>query len=196
MAMESYFVSLLEMSGAEEIVLLRDRASSKCLLGEEKKKRMMFRRSASLSSYGPPSRPLRKASSENLHVVRAGKNRNKKTSSKKPYALTDFFEEVAPGLRRRPKKSRQRSKTNNKNWTSQQDKEGGLSPANSPLFKSKSKSLLRNVLSDVVQSHDDHRAQPSHERHATKVHLKEFIVDVEFVVERGGSETRKEARWI
>jgi hypothetical protein len=199
MAMESYFVSLLEMSGAEEIVLLRDGASSICLLlGEDKKKDkkkdMMFRRTASLSSYGPPSRPLRKASSENLHVARAGNNRSKKTPSKKPNALKDFFDEVAPGLRPRPKKSRQRNKTNNKNWASQKHKEGGPSPADSLLFKSNSKSLLRNVFSDVVQSHDDHRTQRSHEPHAAKVHLKGCLEEVEFVV--GGRRTsRKEARW-
>jgi hypothetical protein len=199
-AMKSYFVSLLEMSGAEEIVLLRDdRAScSACLLGEEEKKKdMMFRRTVSLPSYGPPSPPLRKVSSENLHVVvRAGPNRSKKTSSsKKPGALKDFFEEVSPGLRPRPKKS----------WISQQDKEGRASPADLLLLKSNTNSLLRNVFSDVVQSHDDHsRARRSHERYATKVHaLIEFLEEVEVVL-GGCSRTssslnmgmsRKESRW-
>jgi hypothetical protein len=149
MAMESYFVSLLEMSGAEEIVLLRDRASSKCLLGEEKKKDMMFRRTASLSSYGPPRHPLRKASCENLQ---------------------------------------------------KQDQEGGLSAGDSLLFKSKStKSPLRNVFSDIVQSQDDHhRARRSHEWYFRKAHLKE-IVDIVLGGRRTSSfnmgMSRKESRW-
>jgi hypothetical protein len=199
MAMESYFVSLLEMSGAEEILLLRDSASSACPRGKEKKKDMMLRRTVSLSSYGPPSRPLRKASSDNLHHVVKASNHSKKTSSKKHDALKDFFNEVAPGLRPR-QKSRERSKTNSKNQISQQVKEGGASPADSLLFNSNSKYLLRKVFSDVVQSQDDHSARPSHDRHVTRVYLKEFLEEIEVVV--GGRRissnmgmSRKEARW-
>jgi hypothetical protein len=153
MAMESYFVSLLEMSGAEEIVLLRDdRASSTCLLGEEKKKDMIFRRTASLPSYGPPSRPLRKDSSENLQKL---------------------------------------------------DQEGGPSAGDSLLFKSNgTKSPLRNVFSDIVQSQDDHhRARRSHQCYPPKAQLKEILNEVEIVL--GGFRTsslnmdmsRKESRW-
>jgi hypothetical protein len=193
--MDGYFVSLLEMSGAEEIVLLRDRASSTCLLEDEKKKDMMFRRTVSLPSYGPPSHPLRKTSSDNLHEARAG-NRSKKTSSKKPDALKDFFDEVAPGMRPRPK-SRERSKTNNKNWSSKQDQDEGGPSAGDSL---NSKSALGNVFSDIVQSHDDHRARRGHEGRATKVNLKELLEEVEDVMEGSRASlnmgtSRKESRW-
>jgi hypothetical protein len=209
MTMERYFDSLQQMSGAKEIVLLRDRASSSTsLLGEEKKKDVMFRRAASFPSYGPPRCPHRKTSLDNLRVLRA-KRSSRKTSSNKPDALKDFFDEVAPGMRPRPK-SRERSKTkNNKNWVSQQDKEGGgPSPAKGSalLLKSKSKSLLSNVFSDVVQSRDDNRARrgPSHERHTPKKvhHLKEFLEEALVEVVVGGriislnmDMSRKETRW-
>jgi hypothetical protein len=91
MSFENYFFSLLQETGCEKIVLVRDDAVAP--RKQHRNKKQMAKKS--IADRGPPSVPFRKESNDKLVSLARG------STSRSPYRtkrLKKFFDEVAPGL--------------------------------------------------------------------------------------------------
>jgi hypothetical protein len=102
--LKSYFAGLIQTTGADHVVLIRDAAATSSRppsvspKPEEKKTRPSFNSFSDLPC-PPPSYPSRQVSIEGLNVMLDKRNRKKINSdSMKKHSLKDFFAEVAPKL--------------------------------------------------------------------------------------------------
>jgi hypothetical protein len=98
MNFEIYFVSLLQKTGSEKIILVRDDAASPRTQERRNKKKMA---KESIADHGPPRVPFRKDSSDTLVSLARG-NKTHRTEQ-----LKKFFDEVAPGFTAKTKARRE-----------------------------------------------------------------------------------------
>jgi hypothetical protein len=103
--LKSYFAGLIQTTGADHVVLIRDAAAtSSCPppvspKTEEKKTRPSFNSFSDLQC-PPPSCPSRQVSIDGLNVMpdQRMSRKNKNSGSNKKHSLKDFSAEVAPKL--------------------------------------------------------------------------------------------------
>jgi hypothetical protein len=85
--LDSYFATLMAAAGAREMVLLNDHAlpldGSNPLHHSRRSGRKSQRRNSPTCSFGPPSFPLRKASSDNLDAIKRTVRQQQQVISKK-----------------------------------------------------------------------------------------------------------------
>jgi hypothetical protein len=181
--MDSYFASLRQTSGAMELVLRNDDACSKSSRRPRLRALSNMTKPTSCPNYDAPNCPARKASHEDLdgygsvHTFRAVPSNSSSSSRKKRDTLKDFYNEVAPGLTSRSRRTAVRRKDANEGWGSLADSPTAISEEKKlSLGKARSKQdrsmRLQGMVSEVLQRHNDILGQQ----------LSEYLKAVEGVV--------------
>eukprot|EP00339_Tiarina_fusa_P006511 CAMPEP_0117075450 /NCGR_PEP_ID=MMETSP0472-20121206/53192_1 /TAXON_ID=693140 ORGANISM="Tiarina fusus, Strain LIS" /NCGR_SAMPLE_ID=MMETSP0472 /ASSEMBLY_ACC=CAM_ASM_000603 /LENGTH=258 /DNA_ID=CAMNT_0004800955 /DNA_START=33 /DNA_END=806 /DNA_ORIENTATION=- len=196
--MDSYFANLRKASGAMELVLRNDDASSKSRRPRLRGKSNM-KKPTSCPNYDAPNCPARKESHEDLdgygsvHTFRAvnSDKNSSSASSSSSRRNRSFYAEVAPGLTSRSRRTAARRKDANEGWDSlagsptaivqESSKKLSLRTARSQQDRSM---LFQGMVSEVLQCHNDILGPRADDERSEQVkqQLSEYLKAVEGLV--------------